>query len=66
MYLNYSVNLRAYRQEYNLSLRQLAEKTDISKSELSSIERGEKDARVATIGNLAKFFECDLSHLIKF
>ena len=66
MYLNYSVNLRAYRQEYNLSLRQLAEKTDISKSELSSIERGEKDARVSTIVNLAKFFECDLSHLIKF
>ena len=56
MYLNYSVNLRAYRQEYNLSLRQLAEKTDISKSELSSIERGEKDARVSTIVNLAKFF----------
>ena len=49
-----------------MSIRQLAKYTGISKSSLSAIERDEQDFKVSTLVILTKFFDSDLSDVIKF
>ena len=64
--LIYEIKLKDMRLRSKLTLRSLAALTGISKSELNSIEVGDKVPRVSTIVILSKFFDCDLSDLIKF
>ena len=50
-----SGNLKKIRQQRNLSLDQLAELTDVSKSMLRQIETGRSSPTIATIWKIAKW-----------
>lgn len=65
-FMIYTNNIKDLRTKRGLSLRQLAKYTGISKSSLSAIERDEQDFKVSTLVILTKFFNSDLSDVIKF
>jgi transcriptional regulator with XRE-family HTH domain len=57
--------LKAVRKnKLNLTLSQVAEKTDLSVSFLSDVERGRTKPSLATLENLAKFYGVNLSELV--
>ncbi len=62
----YKILLKQQREKAGITLRYLSAATNISISALSSIERGDSDPRVSTVVELAKFFRCNLSDIIKF
>lgn len=61
----YKINLEKYRKSQHLTLVDLAEKTLISKSTLSRIERGEIDPLLSTIVTLVQYFKCELSDFVE-
>ncbi len=62
----YEILLKQQREKAGITLRQLSTATKISISTLSAIERQTSDPRISTIVELAKFFGCNLSDIIKF
>lgn len=65
MAYNYKIKLKQYRKSQHLTLVELSEKTWISKSTLSRIERGEIDPHLSAVVNLAKYFGCELSEFVE-
>lgn len=61
----YKINLEKYRKSQHLTLVDLAEKTLISKSTLSRIERGEIDPLLSTVVTLVQYFKCELSDFVE-
>ena len=61
----YKINLEKYCKSQHLTLVDLAEKTLISKSTLSRIERGEIDPLLSTVVTLVQYFKCELSDFVE-
>lgn len=61
----YKINLEKYRKSQHLTLVDLAEKTLISKSTLSRIERGEIDPLLSTVVTLVQYFKCELCDFVE-
>jgi len=56
--------LRLLRKESGLNLRELSKKVGISKSALSSYERGERDLTINMVKRLADFYNEDVEWII--
>lgn len=56
--------LRALRRQYELSLGQLAERTGLTKSYLSKVERGLSEPSISTVLKLAQAYEIGVARLL--
>jgi transcriptional regulator with XRE-family HTH domain len=56
--------LAALRQERNLSLEAVSERTGVSRATLSRLERGETSPTASTLGRLCAVYGCTVSHLM--
>ena len=59
----FATRLKHLREEKNMTLRALAEKTGISKSSLSNYENATDDPALSVVITLANYFDEDLSYL---
>ncbi len=59
----FGASLRILRKQHKLSLKELSEKTGISVSFLSSIERGEKSPTLDTLLKLSSAFNINISEM---
>jgi transcriptional regulator with XRE-family HTH domain len=59
------MNLKDKRKELNVTLETLAKETEISKGELSRIERGKVNVTIGTLGKIAKALKTELIILFK-
>lgn len=57
------IKLKEVRQKYNISLRELAKLTGISKSHLNYIEKGEREPSLSTIIRIAVALNIDEKEL---
>lgn len=57
------IKLREVREQYNISLRELAKLTGISKSHLNYIEKGEREPSLSTIIRIAVALNIDEKEL---
>lgn len=57
------IKLREVREQYNISLRELAKLTGVSKSHLNYIERGEREPSLSTIIRIAVALNIDEKEL---
>src|SRR5690349_1200262 len=58
--------LQRLREQRNVTVRELAEKSDLSESFIRAVERGESDISLGRLARLAKFFEYDLGSFLGF
>jgi transcriptional regulator with XRE-family HTH domain len=58
--------LQRLREQRNVSVRELAEKSDLSESFIRAVERGESDISLGRLARLARFFEYDLGSFLGF
>ncbi|HKU67377.1 MAG TPA: cupin domain-containing protein [Candidatus Baltobacteraceae bacterium] len=58
--------LQRLREQRNVSVRELAEKSDLSESFIRAVERGESDISLGRLARLAAFFEYDLGSFLGF
>jgi transcriptional regulator with XRE-family HTH domain len=58
--------LQRLREQHNVSVRELAEKSDLSESFIRAVERGESDISLGRLARLARFFEYDLGSFLGF
>ena len=56
--------LRALRRQHNLSLDQLAQRTGLTKSYLSKVERGLSEPSISTVLKLAQAYDVGVAHLV--
>jgi transcriptional regulator with XRE-family HTH domain len=54
------------REQRNVTVRELAEQSDLSESFIRAVERGESDISLGRVARLAKFFEYDLGSFLGF
>lgn len=59
------VKIRSLRKAHNLTLEQLAQRSNVSRSMLSQIERGETNPTFGTLWNLAQALGIELSDLVE-
>lgn len=57
------IKLKEVRERYNISLRELAKLTGISKSHLNYIEKGEREPSLSTIIRIAVALNIDIKDL---
>lgn len=62
--MSIAVNLQKIRKDQGLNQEQLAERSEVSLTQISKIERGETDPRVSTIEKLAKALNCSIDQLL--
>jgi len=65
LYKEIGLELKKLRKEKNLTLRELALKTDISISMISAIERGQSSSSILTLYKIAKALNTNLSNVFK-
>jgi len=58
--------LQRLREQRNVTVRELAEKSDLSESFIRAVERGESDISLGRLARLARFFEYDLGSFLGF
>ena len=58
--------LQRLREQRNVSVRELAEKSGLSESFIRAVERGESDISLGRLARLARFFEYDLGSFLGF
>ncbi|HZZ65210.1 MAG TPA: XRE family transcriptional regulator [Candidatus Baltobacteraceae bacterium] len=58
--------LARLREQRNVTVRELAEATDLSESFIRAVERGESDISLGRLARLARFFEYDLGSFLGF
>lgn len=58
--------LQRLREQRNVSVRELAEASDLSESFIRAVERGESDISLGRLARLAHFFEYDLGSFLGF
>src|SRR5438270_11642180 len=58
--------LQRLREQSNVTVRELAEKSDLSESFIRAVERGESDISLGRLARLARFFEYDLGSFLGF
>lgn len=58
--------LQRLREQHNVTVRELAEKSDLSESFIRAVERGESDISLGRLARLARFFEYDLGSFLGF
>lgn len=58
--------LQRLREQRNVSVRELAEKSGLSESFIRAVERGESDISLGRLAKLAAFFEYDLGSFLGF
>lgn len=58
--------LQRLREQRNVSVRELAEASDLSESFIRAVERGESDISLGRVARLAAFFEYDLGAFLGF
>ena len=56
--------VKALREEKNLSLRQLAQLTNISHSSISAYEKGRREPSFDSLEALSDVFNCDIDYLL--
>lgn len=56
--------VKALREERNLSLRQLAQLTNISHSSISAYEKGRREPSFESLEALSDVFNCDIDYLL--
>jgi transcriptional regulator with XRE-family HTH domain len=61
----FAVNVRKARQRRGLSQERLAFACRLHRTEISLLERGERDPRLSTIVRLARALECTASSLVE-
>src|SRR3546814_16868364 len=59
-----SFRLKALRRQYQFSLEQLSQRTGLTKSYLSTLERGVSEPSISTVLKLAQAYEIGVSQLI--
>src|SRR3546814_5495773 len=59
-----SFRLKALRRQYQFSLEQLSQRTGLTKSYLSKLERGVSEPSISTVLKLAQAYEIGVSQLI--
>lgn len=64
--LLFGENLNKLRNEQNLSFRQLAQRCDIDHSDISKIEKGERNIQLSSVLQLAKGLDVEPSELFNF
>jgi transcriptional regulator with XRE-family HTH domain len=57
--------LRELRVEKRLTLQQLADELDITKTSLVKYERGEREPNIATLIKIANYFDCSIDWLLE-
>lgn len=57
-------NIRKRRDELSISQQALADNSDVAKSTIQRIEKGEMNPSIITLINISLALECDLSKLI--
>lgn len=62
----FGIHLRSLRQERNLSLRELANKSDLNHNKIGLIESGATDLQLTTIFKLAKGLDIEPKLLLDF
>ncbi len=58
--------LQRLRAQRNVTVRELAERSDLSESFIRAVERGESDISLGRLARLARFFEYDLGSFLGF
>jgi transcriptional regulator with XRE-family HTH domain len=58
--------LQRLREQHNVTVRELAEKSELSESFIRAVERGESDISLGRLARLARFFEYDLGSFLGF
>lgn len=58
--------LQRLREQRNVTVRELAESSDLSESFIRAVERGESDISLGRLARLARFFEYDLGSFLGF
>jgi transcriptional regulator with XRE-family HTH domain len=58
--------LQRLREQRNISVKELAESSDLSESFIRAVERGESDISLGRLARLARFFEYDLGSFLGF
>ena len=58
--------LQRLREQRNVTVRQLAEESELSESFIRAVERGESDISLGRLARLARFFEYDLGSFLGF
>lgn len=58
--------LQRLREQRNVTVRELAEASDLSESFIRAVERGESDISLGRLARLARFFEYDLGSFLGF
>ena len=58
--------IRRLRAQRNITVRELAEGTDLSESFIRAVERGDSDISLGRLARLARFFEYDLGSFLGF
>lgn len=58
--------LQRLREQRNVSVRELAERSGLSESFIRAVERGESDISLGRLAKLARFFEYDLGSFLGF
>ncbi len=58
--------LQRLREQHNVTVRELSEKSDLSESFIRAVERGESDISLGRVARLARFFEYDLGSFLGF
>lgn len=58
--------LQRLREQRGVTVRELAEKSDLSESFIRAVERGESDISLGRVARLARFFEYDLGSFLGF
>lgn len=58
--------LQRLREQRNVSVRELAESSDLSESFIRAVERGESDISLGRLARIAHFFEYDLGSFLGF
>lgn len=66
MYVNIEYHIRRIRHSRRISLRQLERMSGVSRSEISYIETGQKDARLTTMCLLASALDLKLENLFSY
>jgi transcriptional regulator with XRE-family HTH domain len=62
--MDFGKNVRKERKQKNLTLEELAERSKVSKSMLSMIERGEKTPTITIASQIAEALDTTISHLL--
>lgn len=60
----FGVNLRSHREELRLSQEDLAEKADLHRTYIGSVERGERNVSIDNMERLAAAVGCTIAELL--